>query len=84
MGIDPIQNPSAAAPRHMTYFWVKEPEADVSKPGVHYHVVEELNNHPDYVVFPDIPVLRQVFAIVSSKLSSIRSAARRGAHARPC
>jgi hypothetical protein len=60
MGIESLQNPSAAAPRHMTY-WVKEPEAGVSKPGVHYHVIEELNNHPDYVVFPDIPVLRNVF-----------------------
>ena len=33
----------------------------MSEPGIHYHVNEALTNHPDYIVFPDIPVLRAAF-----------------------
>lgn len=33
----------------------------VSKPGIHCQVCEESNIHLDYVVFPDMPELRQVF-----------------------
>ena len=44
----------------MTY-WIRKPDGTTPKPGIHYRVMEELNNMPHFIVFPDIPILRECF-----------------------
>jgi len=60
-GKENLRMDSLNIPQNKTCWVAAQPESGESKAGVHYRVNEALKDHPDYVVFPDIPVLQAVF-----------------------